>query len=103
MNFSVFSTIVETETATTIDLEVSVSSAAGETLIATQDVTYTTELPAQTSYATVTVGTQTVVVCAPPCKLAQQVGWPCCADWLIVSSRAPSQWPLKRLPHHPQL
>ena len=84
--YVVFSTIVQTETATTID----VSSAPGETVITTLGITYTTQLPAQTSYATETVGTQTVVVRYYP--------------WLKFSSiianldfcRARSQWQHKR-------
>ncbi|TKA73603.1 hypothetical protein B0A55_05715 [Friedmanniomyces simplex] len=51
------STIVQTETATQTSL--SVSSAPGQT--STFDVTFTTQLPAQTSYATMTIGTQTIV------------------------------------------
>lgn len=51
-NASVTSTIVETATAT------AVSSAPGQT--STQDITLITQLPASTSYATMTIGTQTV-------------------------------------------
>lgn len=50
------------ETATATQTELTISSAAGETIITTRDLTYTTQLPAQTSYATQAVGTQTVVV-----------------------------------------
>ena len=60
LTYLVLTTIFETATATQTDL--TVSSAPGETVITTLGITYTTQLTAGTSYATETIGTQTIVV-----------------------------------------